>query len=158
MRNDACSSLHAKRLPVEDVPAIYFIAPTEENVERLCKDLKDALYDQYHINFAGTTSRALLERLADSALESDSVSLVTKIHDQYLGFQSLAPSLFTLAIPQSYFTFNDPRVSDTQAQANIERCVDGLFAVLAVSGVVPIIRCASFVRCVAEFAALVAVR
>jgi hypothetical protein len=136
-----CSALHAKRLPVEDVPAIYFIAPTEENVERLCKDLKDALYDQYHVNFAGTTPRALLERLADSALESDRVSLITKVYDQFLGFQALAPSLFTLALPNSYYAFNDPRVSDAQAQANIERCVDGLFAALAVSGVVPIIRC-----------------
>jgi hypothetical protein len=125
-----------------DRSAIYFMLPTQENVEQLCKDLKANLYDQYHVNFIGTTPRALLERLADSALESDSVSLITKVHDQYLGFQALGPTMFALAMPQSYVAFNDARASDAQAQANIERCVEGLFAVLSVSGVVPIIRCA----------------
>jgi hypothetical protein len=56
-------------------------------------------------------------------------------------FQSLAPQLFTLAVPRSYVAFNDSRISDVVAQSNIERCVEGLFAVLAVCGVTPVIRC-----------------
>jgi hypothetical protein len=82
-----------------------------------------------------------LERLAESALACDAASRIARVHDQYLGFQSLAPQLFTLAVPRSYVAFNDSRVSDAVAQSNIERCVEGLFAVLAVCGVTPVIRC-----------------
>jgi hypothetical protein len=134
-------NLDTERLGVPDVPAVYFVRPTEANVLRIARDLKDGLYEQLHINFAGACPRALLERLAELALACDGVSRIARVHDQYVGFQSLAPHLFTLAQPRSYIAFNDPRVSDAVAQSNIERCVDGLFAVLAVCGVTPVIRC-----------------
>lgn len=31
------SLLHSDRDPIPDVPAVYFVMPTEENIDRLCQ-------------------------------------------------------------------------------------------------------------------------
>ena len=42
--------ISSKRDPVPDVSAIYFVAPTEENVKLIAKDVGERLYDSFHIN------------------------------------------------------------------------------------------------------------
>ena len=32
-----CSLLHTDRDPIPDVPAVYFVMPSEENVKRICQ-------------------------------------------------------------------------------------------------------------------------
>ena len=44
--------INAQREAIHDVAAIYFVAPTEENVERIAKDVSQRLYDSFHINFS----------------------------------------------------------------------------------------------------------
>lgn len=88
--------LHSNRDPVPDVPAIYFCLPTEENLERIAKDLQDQLYESYYFNFISSISRHRLEELASAAIKAQSVPLVQKVCDQYLNFISLEDDLFIL--------------------------------------------------------------
>ncbi|CAG2118999.1 unnamed protein product, partial [Medioppia subpectinata] len=37
--------LHCDRDPIPDVPAVYFLLPTDENVMRICQDFRNQLYD-----------------------------------------------------------------------------------------------------------------
>eukprot|EP00128_Syssomonas_multiformis_P011689 Colp12_sorted_trinity150504_noHs@11408 len=37
--------LHSDRDPIPDVPAVYFVLPTPENVKRICQDCKNRLYE-----------------------------------------------------------------------------------------------------------------
>jgi hypothetical protein len=122
-------SLHSERQPIPDVPAVYFVQPTEENVKRICEDFKNHLYDTYHFNFASSIPRHLLELLATTAIETDSVSQVSKVFDQYLNFVCLEKDMFSICQPDSFVRFNDP-VNDTQAEKDIEATVDSLFSVL----------------------------
>ena len=46
----------AKRDPIQDVPAIYFVSPSEENIRRIAKDVSQRLYAAFHINFSYTVS------------------------------------------------------------------------------------------------------
>eukprot|EP00179_Madagascaria_erythrocladioides_P029795 CAMPEP_0198354152 /NCGR_PEP_ID=MMETSP1450-20131203/114208_1 /TAXON_ID=753684 ORGANISM="Madagascaria erythrocladiodes, Strain CCMP3234" /NCGR_SAMPLE_ID=MMETSP1450 /ASSEMBLY_ACC=CAM_ASM_001115 /LENGTH=124 /DNA_ID=CAMNT_0044060385 /DNA_START=20 /DNA_END=391 /DNA_ORIENTATION=+ len=62
--------LHAQRLPVPDVPAVYFVEPTADNVRRIAADCRARLYDTVYVNFAGHTRRALLEQLAADTLDA----------------------------------------------------------------------------------------
>jgi len=133
-------SLHTERQPIPDVPAVYFVSPTEENVKRICEDLRNRLYDTYHFNFSCTIPRHLLEMLANSAIESDCVSQINKVFDQYLNFVCLEKNMFSLYQSNSFVGFNDPQLSDAQAEKNIGTTVDGLFSMLVTLGVVPIIR------------------
>ncbi|GLT27918.1 hypothetical protein SLA2020_028840 [Shorea laevis] len=130
-----------ERKPVHDVPALYFIQPTESNIQRVIADASRSLYDSFHLNFSSSIPRPLLEDLASGTLSSDSIDKIAKVHDQYLEFVTLEDNLFSLAQKYCYMHLNDPSAGDKEIEEIIERIVNGLFCVLATLAVVPIIRC-----------------
>eukprot|EP01135_Chromosphaera_perkinsii_P008142 Nk52_evm1s1141 gene=Nk52_evmTU1s1141 len=136
--------LHSDRDPIPDVPAIYFVMPTKENVQRICRDCKEELYDSFYLNFISAVPRGRLEELAASVLESNTQMFISKIFDQYLNFVSLENDLFTLRIQDkeaiSYYALNNPEVQDNAIEASINEIVDSLFSVLVTQGIVPVIR------------------
>uniref|UniRef100_A0A0R3QYU5 Sec1 family domain-containing protein 1 n=1 Tax=Brugia timori TaxID=42155 RepID=A0A0R3QYU5_9BILA len=146
----ACSELnlllgsHREILP--DVPAIYFISPTDENIKIICDDLNKGMYDSYYLNMISPLSRPRLEQLASAAVCGGTVQHVQKLMDQFLNFISLEDDLFVLRryndnSPFSFYAISDPTVTPEQMEILIDTIVDGLFSVCATLGVVPIIRC-----------------
>ncbi|OJA12345.1 hypothetical protein AZE42_02785 [Rhizopogon vesiculosus] len=147
--------LHSLRPPLPDVPAVYFVAPTLDNVRRIAEDLEKLLYQSYHLNFVGPLPRALLEELAASVAGAGTGELVL---DQYLSFISPSPSLFSLLPPlplttpssqagpsysksvTSYTLLNSPSSTEQQIEDEIERISSGLFSAVVTMGHVPIIR------------------
>ncbi|KAK0060437.1 sec1 family domain-containing protein 1 [Biomphalaria pfeifferi] len=138
-------SLHSDRDPIPDVPAIYFVMPTEDNIQRLCRDFQNQLYESYYLNFISAISRQKLEDIAQAALQANAVQQVCKVFDQYLNFISLENELFTLRHQDrdsiSYYAINKGDVKDTEMDVIMESIVDSLFSVFVTMGVVPIIRC-----------------
>ncbi|XP_008812122.2 SEC1 family transport protein SLY1-like [Phoenix dactylifera] len=130
------------RQSVPDVPAIYFVRPTPENVERIAADADRGLYESFHLNFSSSLPRPLLETLAFKTLEKDAVHRISKIYDQYLEFVTLEDSLFSLAQPKAYVQINDPSAGDREIEEIVEKIVGRLFCVLSTLRVVPVIRCA----------------
>jgi len=59
--------LHSTRPPLPDVPSIYFVSPTAENIRRIAEDLDNALYESVHLSFVEPLSRTLLEELATTS-------------------------------------------------------------------------------------------
>ncbi|CAI9266390.1 unnamed protein product [Lactuca saligna] len=129
------------RKPVSDVPAVYFVRPSQQNIERIISDASNSVYDYFHLNFSSSIPRPLLEDLASGTLNSDSIQRISKVHDQYLEFVTLDDNLFTLADKSCYVRLNDPKATDREIEEIIEKLVSGLFCVLATLAVVPIIRC-----------------
>lgn len=133
--------LDAERQPIPDVPAIYFVQPTEAAVQRILEDLARGLYATFHLNFSTHISRPLMEKLAAGVVAANSAARVARVYDQHGQFMSLEGSLFTLGLPDTYLQLNDPAAQDSQIEAAVSQVVDGLFCVLATMGVVPLIRC-----------------
>ncbi|CAF0707532.1 unnamed protein product [Brachionus calyciflorus] len=133
------------RDPIPDVPAIYFISPTPENVARLCQDLKNELYESYYLNFISPIPRTLLEDVAQAAIAANCVQQVCKIFDQYSNFISLEDELFYLKNPNqdiiSYYSLNKGDVSENEMNEIINTITDSLFSVFVSLGSIPIIRC-----------------
>uniref|UniRef100_A0A5B7A8R7 Putative SEC1 family transport protein SLY1-like n=1 Tax=Davidia involucrata TaxID=16924 RepID=A0A5B7A8R7_DAVIN len=129
------------RKPVHDVPSVYFIQPTQFNVQRIIADASRSLYDSFHLNFSSSIPRPLLEDLASGTLNSDSIHRISKVHDQYLEFVTLEDNFFSLANKSCFVQLNDPSAGDREIEEIIEKIVSGLFCVLATLAVVPIIRC-----------------
>ncbi|XP_047943374.1 SEC1 family transport protein SLY1 [Salvia hispanica] len=129
------------RNPVLDVPAVYFLQATPQNVQRIVADASRALYDSFHLNFSSSIPRPLLEDLATGTMNSDSIQRISKVHDQYLEFVTLEDNLFSLANKNCYVQLNDPSAGDKEIEEIIEKIVGGLFCVLATLAVVPVIRC-----------------
>ncbi|WCJ25456.1 SEC1 family transport protein SLY1 [Euphorbia peplus] len=129
------------RKPVHDVPAVYFVQPSQPNIQRIIADASRSLYDTFHLNFSSSIPRPLLEDLASGTLNSESIERISKVHDQYLEFVTLEDNLFSLAQKSTYVQLNDPSAGDREIEEIIEKIVSGLFCVLATLGVVPVIRC-----------------
>ncbi|KAG1972651.1 sec1 family domain-containing protein 1 isoform d [Pimephales promelas] len=137
--------LHSDRDPIPDVPAIFFVMPTEENVDRICQDLRNQLYESYYLNFISAISRSKLEDIASAALTANAVNQVTKVFDQYLNFITLEDDMFILCNQNkehiSYHAINKPDIMDTDMEVIMDTIVDSLFCFFVTLGAVPIIRC-----------------
>ncbi|XP_064599833.1 sec1 family domain-containing protein 1-like [Liolophura sinensis] len=137
--------LHSDRDPIPDVPAIYFVMPSEENVQRICRDLQNQLYDSYYLNFISAVSRQKLEDIASAAIQQNCALQVSKVFDQYLNFISLEDDMFTLRHQDrdsiSYYAINRGDVKDTEIEATMDIIVDSLFSVFVTLGTVPLIQC-----------------
>src|ERR1700731_1785904 len=73
--------LHSLRPALPDVPAVYFVSPTLENVTRIAEDLEKALYESFHLNFVEPLPRALLEELAASVARDDTGDLIEQVRN-----------------------------------------------------------------------------
>ncbi|GLJ52247.1 hypothetical protein SUGI_1111470 [Cryptomeria japonica] len=135
-------TIDKERQRIPDVPAVYFVEATAANIERIIMDTSRAVYDIFHLNFASSVPRPLLEQLAAGVLRSDCVNRVARVYDQYLNFISLENGMFSLGHNSSYVQLNDPKAQEVDIEGVVEGMVNGVFSVLATLGVVPIIRCA----------------
>ncbi|KAF9414857.1 Vesicle trafficking between the ER and Golgi [Podila epigama] len=129
------------RQPIPDVPAIYFIEPTSENIRRISEDLSNHLYDSYYINFSSVVPRPLMEELAALTIPSNTSAQIQQVYDQHLNFTCTEPNMFSLNDRQSYIALNDPTAPESAIEASIDKAASALFSVLATMGVIPIIRC-----------------
>lgn len=136
--------MHSDRDAIPDVPAVYFVMPTDENIMRICQDFRNNLYDYYYLNFIAPISRTKLEELASVALQTNCSSNVSKVYDQHLNFISLEDDVFTLKHSDydaiSYYAINRPAIQETEIEVIMDYIVDSLFSVFITLGVVPIIR------------------
>ena len=138
-------NLHSDRDPITDVPAIYFVMPTDDNIQRICRDLQSQLYENYFLNFISAIPRQKLEDIANATIQHGCVGQVSKVFDQYLNFISLEDDMFTLRHQDresiSYYAINKGDVKDFEMENIMDTLVDSLFSVFVTLGTVPIIRC-----------------
>ena len=71
--------LENDREDIPDVPAVYFVSPTSDVIQRVVKDLQSKLYSSIHLNFVRPVPRPLLEELAKSTLSTNTVGMLTKL-------------------------------------------------------------------------------
>ncbi|KAF6779888.1 hypothetical protein AHF37_00765 [Paragonimus kellicotti] len=138
--------IDSPREHIPDVPAVYFIFPSKENITSVCKDFELARYESYYLNFISPISREFLEVIAQSALSEDCVQQIARVFDQYTNFVCLDDDLliFRPVVSHqcpSYYALYRSRASDTDIESIVDATVDGLFSVFATLGSVPIIRC-----------------
>ncbi len=53
------------RPPLPDVPAVYFVSPTSQNVKRIAQDMKRMLYESFYVNFTSTVPKPVMEEFAN---------------------------------------------------------------------------------------------
>ncbi|KAK9172771.1 Sec1 family protein [Cryptosporidium meleagridis] len=135
--------LNTQKSNIPEVPALYFIKPTEENIDKLCDDLRNLYYESYYVNFISPCTDKLLEYFAKKALETGHANRITKVIDRYLDFVSLSPTKFSLGMDKVYSEFFNSKTTDSKIQSIIDGIVTGLICVLSSLGTIPIIRCSN---------------
>ena len=137
--------LHSDREPIPDAASIYFVEPTEDNLKRIYKDLKEETYENFNFHFISPINRQKLEDLAQAALSSDSgeiiflsyllsknmilAHLISKIYDQYSNFVSLEDQLFILRHQNRdqicYYNLNRNNITEEEMNSAVDHIVDG---------------------------------
>jgi hypothetical protein len=128
-------------MQVSDVPAVYFVEPTPQNIERISQDLAKGLYESCYINFVSAVPRSMLADLAKASMKANTAHKVAGVFDRYVSFVSLSASLFSLNLPSAYETIHRSKLADEIIQQYIERIADGVISVLISLKTLPIIRC-----------------
>lgn len=131
----------SQRLPLPDVPVIYFVEASNENMSIILSDLETEKYDSFYINFTLTINRELLEDFAKRVSLSGKGHKIKQVYDQFLDFVVTEPNLFSLDIPKTYCQFNNPTTTEDQIHALADTIADGLLASLITMENIPIIRC-----------------
>jgi sec1 family domain-containing protein 1 len=136
--------LDSIRERIADVPAVYFVQPTRENLARIAKDCSTQLYQRIHLNFCTKLDRTLMEEFAKLVVGTGgqaSLSQIASVHDQYTDFVCYEKRLFSLAVKDSYVLYNSPSATEAALEQAMTDIAYGLFSVVATVGQVPVIRC-----------------
>lgn len=78
-----------------EIPAIYFVEPTQANLRLIIKDILDDKYNGYFLNFTTSISRDDLKALGYALNEHGMANQILSVWDQHVNFVSLRPKLFT---------------------------------------------------------------
>lgn len=133
--------LSGSRSPLPDVPAIYFVEPSVENVTQIIQDLQNDTYESFYVNFTLTINRELLEEFAKKVSLCGKGNKIKQVYDQYLDFIVTEPNLFSLDTAKTFTQFNSPSTSEDNIHRLANTIADGLLATLVTMNCVPIIRC-----------------
>eukprot|EP00986_Skeletonema_menzelii_P003570 scaffold1118_cov150-Skeletonema_menzelii.AAC.16 len=133
--------LNSDREPIPDVPAVYFVQPTQENLSIIARDCSRNLYERAHLHFSTRIDRPVMEEFARLVVNTGGLSAVASVHDQFVDFVCLENNLFSLNVPQSYCVYNNPGATEQDMELAMGNIATGLFSVVATLGCVPVIRC-----------------
>ncbi|KAH7396814.1 SEC1 family transport protein-like protein SLY1 [Phaeosphaeria sp. MPI-PUGE-AT-0046c] len=134
-------NISTTRHMIPDVPVIYLVEPTTQNLQIVTSDLSRGLYSPAYINFLSSIPRPLLEDFGAQTVTSGTAEHLAQVYDQYLNFVVSEPDLFHLNMKGAYHALNSGSTSDQELDGVVDRIVSGLFSVVVTMGVVPIIRC-----------------
>ncbi|PUU82110.1 Sec1-like protein [Tuber borchii] len=133
-------NLLSSRHPIPDVPVVYFVEPTAENITAISNDLTNNLYDIAYVNFLSSVPRTILEDFAALTAQNNTSEKIAQVYDQYLNFVVSEPDLFSLGLKDVYYTLNSAQAADSAIEQAIDKVVGGLFSVAVTMGSIPIIR------------------
>ncbi|CCC69278.1 hypothetical protein NCAS_0C02880 [Naumovozyma castellii] len=137
------SLIKQDRAPLPDVPVVYFVSPSQENIDIIVQDLKDDKYSDFYVNFTSTLDRELLEAFAQQVAITGKSEKIKQVFDQYLDFIVTEPELFSLELPNSYALLNSPSASEESINTLCDSIADGLFNSVMTTKSIPIIRAPS---------------
>jgi len=129
-----------RRGMIPDAPALYFVEPTGDNIDRICKDSKEGLYDRIYLSFSSEIPKDLLSSLARRAASDDFAHRIIKVYDEFCSMVCYEKRLFSLALPRTYFHLNNKFEPDAAIQSLCTKIVDGIFSALVTLKCLPIIR------------------
>ena len=101
------------------------------------------LYRGANIHFVSRIDRSLMEAFAQQLVTANATSMIRRVYDEYLDVISLEGALFTLNMPNSFISYNDPSHSEQHIKQYMSNLTMGLLSLTRVLGSIPVIRAAA---------------
>ncbi|KAI0695976.1 Sec1-like protein [Cytidiella melzeri] len=125
-----------KRERMAHMKCVCFLQPSEDSLEALEMELREPKYGEYYLYFSNILSKTSIERLADV----DEYEVVREVQEYFADFSPIMPSLFSLNyVPSSSRSLYESSANTWDPKA-LDRCVQGLVAVLLSLKKKPVIR------------------
>lgn len=134
------SLINSKRANLPDVPVIYFVEPTIENILYIIEDLNQDRYDSFYINFTSLINRELLEEFAKKVSISGKSQKIKQVFDQYLDYIVTEPNLFSLNLPEIFTQFNSSNTDEEKIHKLVDVIANGLLSTIVSMDIIPVIR------------------
>ncbi|KAG2374974.1 hypothetical protein C9374_010348 [Naegleria lovaniensis] len=124
--------IEEKRQPIPDAPAIYFVQPTQSNIDLICEDCENELYASCHINFCHSNyKRDILEKMAMRLVQSETTNLLKKVLDQFVNFLCLEKDFFSLlGLENCMIHLHDPTKKEEEIKSTIDQIANGVASVV----------------------------
>lgn len=148
-------ALEKPRQPLPHLEAVYFMVPSEENIQLLIGDFSGSknLYKTAHIYFIEKCSQSLFSKLGSSSVARK----IATLQEANMAFLPYESKVFTLDFPECFellYTKESPR-----NQLNmVERIADQLATVCAMLGEYPAVRYRTDVAVLSDIAQAVQTR
>lgn len=129
-------SISKSRESMSHLKAVYFLAPTSENIQYLRRHLVAPRFGEYHLFFSNILKDTQIHILADS----DEHEVVQQLQEFYADFVASDPYHFTLNVPSHHIYMLPAVVDHSNLQRFSDRVVDGIAAVFLALKRRPVIR------------------
>ncbi|KAF4975624.1 hypothetical protein FZEAL_7615 [Fusarium zealandicum] len=126
---------NSAREKMRHLRCLCLVRPSSESIQMLIDELRDPKYGEYHLYFTNVAKKSSLERLA----EADDHEVVKLVQEHFADYIVINPDLFSLglALPAQRIWAGSP---DTWNPDSLQRCAEGLIAVLLSLKKKPLIR------------------
>ncbi|RDA89701.1 hypothetical protein CP533_0670 [Ophiocordyceps camponoti-saundersi (nom. inval.)] len=114
---------------------LCIIRPSPGSIQLLINELREPKYGQYHLYFTNILKKSLLERLA----EADNHEVIKSVEEHFADYTAVNRDLFSLnlTLPHWHLRAGGP---DKWNPVALQRCADGLIAVLLSLKKKPVVR------------------
>ncbi|OAA54432.1 Glucose-inhibited division protein A [Cordyceps fumosorosea ARSEF 2679] len=114
---------------------LCLVRPSPETIQLLIDELRDPKYGEYQLYFTNVAKKSSLERLA----EADDHEIVKVVQEHFADYTVVNPDLFSfeITLPRWRIFTSSP---DTWNPESLQRCADGLVAVMLSLKKKPLIR------------------
>ncbi|XP_068324045.1 vacuolar protein sorting-associated protein 45 homolog [Pyrus communis] len=129
-------SISKSRESMSHLKAVYFLAPTSENIQYLRRHLVAPRFGEYHLFFSNILKDTQIHILADS----DEHEVVQQLQEFYADFVATDPYHFTLNMPSNHMYMLPAVVDHSNLQRFCDQVVDGIAAVFLALKRRPVIR------------------
>ncbi|KAF8493208.1 Sec1-like protein [Russula emetica] len=104
--------------------AVYMLMPTSANVDRIIRDFSGGQqqYAAAHLFFIDGLAEELFERLTSSPAEP----FLRGLQDLYVNFWAIESQVFSLHVPEYFFSMYSPPRSDATARAERDRLTEDI--------------------------------
>lgn len=126
---------NASRERMRHLRCICLVRPSPNTIQLLIDELREPRYGEYHLFFTNVVKKSSLERLA----EADDHEIVKVVQEHFADYTVINPDLFSLSVslPQRRIWGSTP---DNWNPESLQRCADGLLALLLSLKKRPVIR------------------
>ena len=126
---------NAAREKMRHLRCLCLVRPSPGTIQLLIDELRDPKYGEYYLYFTNIAKKSALERLA----ESDDHEVVKSVQEVFADYTVVNPDLYSLniSLPQHRIWAGSP---DTWNPDSLQRCAEGLIAVLLSLKKKPLIR------------------